>query len=449
MSNKRSFHDDDEGDCDDTVTGWADILYGKISSNQSPSPSHRTKKLSLVKETPLSLHQQHQAQHESTPTIVHQQSLLNDNPIEVVPLVPPTSRRRSSTPPIISSDRNRIPNNPLLMSLQQHQNQQQMHDDPYHQNESDYDDEPPPVFLNWRTDPNKTFSDWRIDVFVVSRKDTSTSTLSRSYRVHRNILVVESEYFQRLFESTEVSTSNATTVELIEEGAASFEDLLDYMYRPSESHLTTKNAVAMHHFGEYFGMKRLRYLSRQFWRKDMNANTIATYYKHAGIFFDDKVMHAVKRQCCSVPFLIEAGSSGLLLDVPDPQLWFFLLKHFNGTCSIPMSAFVTEYCERHPVDASTFIQMTNKLILPEIFFDVAQQLVELEKKILGSHVELTCLQLRCITAMAKEWKQIDVSSDSFSTFLSNQSPKFSTELFKQSMMAARNNSNVYDGAATL
>lgn len=446
MSNKRSFQDEDEGECDNTVTGWTDILYNSVSTSAtSPLPAaQRAKKPSVGKETPIRIQQQQSQPNDTTPTAVHQQSLLNDNPVALElsqPLISNTGRRYSAQNTVIS-DKNHLPNNPLI-SLQ-HRQQQQSSDESYHQNESDYDDEPPPVFLNWRTDHTKNFSDWRIDILVVSRTD-HTTTLQRSYHVHRNILVVESEHFQRLFENSpphypESSSSNISTIELVEEGAAAFEDLLDYMYRPSESHFTTNNAVAMHHFGEYFGMKRLRYVARQFWKKDMNANNIATYYRHAGIFLDDKVMHAVKRLCCSVPFLIEAGSSGLLLDVPDPQLWFFLLKHFNGTCSIPMSAFVTEYCDRHPVDAGLFMQMTTKALLPEIFFDVAQQLVELEKKILGNHVDLTCLQHRCIMALAKEWKRIDVSSDTFSSFLSNQSTKFSTELFKQSLIAARSNS---------
>lgn len=306
----------------------------------------------------------------------------------------------------------------------------------------DSDDEPPPVFLDWRTDPVKSFSDWRIDVIVKQNSDVEP-VLWGSYNVHKNVLVVESEYFQSLFELERTgspyseSKSSRSTIELVQQGAESFEALLDYMYRPGEPNLTTDNVVALHHFGEYFGMKRLRWLARQFWKNDVNANTVATYYKHAGIFLDDKIMQAVKRKCCSVPFLIEAGSSGLLLDVDDPQLWFFLLKHFNGTCSVPLSAFVSEYCDRHQVDAVVFVQMTAKSVLPEIFFDVAQQLVELEKKILGATVELTCLQTRCIAALAKDWKRIDVTSDSFSAFLADQSSKFSVELFKQSMLAAR------------
>ena len=311
--------------------------------------------------------------------------------------------------------------------------------------DSDYDsdNEPPPVFLDWRTDPVRSFSDWRIDV-IVKRSSDVEPVIWGTYNVHKNVLVVESEYFQNLFDldrnggSFSESKCSTSTIELVQQGAESFEALLDYIYRPGEPNLTTENAIALHHFGEYFGMKRLRWLARQFWKADLNSRTVATYYKHAGIFLDDKVMQAVKRKCCSVPFLIEAGSSGLLLDVNDPQLWFFLLKQFNGACSVPLSAFVCEYCDRHQVDAVVFVQMTAKSVLPEIFFDVAQQLVELEKKILGASVELTCLQIRCIAALSKDWKRIDVTSDSFSAFLADQSPKFSVELFKQSMLAARN-----------
>jgi hypothetical protein len=464
MSNKRTFQDDDD-DCDPLVQvgegidtddmNWSDLLYAH-SNHGSTDPTTTT--------TP--------PKYSTKPVTGSQESLFSDTPIRVLLPIGVEERRSSSSTgnttgishhPSSSHHRSgpppQLPNNPL-QHLQQQQHQQPTQPQPQqHRQESssdyDSDTEPPPVFLDWRSDHTKNFSDWRIDVVVVpnstnGRRDNNrsgggggTSILKGSYHVHRNILVVESEYFQRLFENDRTypeSENSASTIELVEEGAASFEALLDYMYRPGEPNLTSYNAVAMHHFGEYFGMKRLRWLARQFWKNDLNANTIATYYRHAGIFMDEKVMQAVKRKCCSVPFLIEAGSSGVLLDVPDPQLWFFLLKNFNGSYSIPMSAFVTEYCDRHNVDAVTFVQMTTKTLLPEIFFDVAQQLVVLEKKILGDHVDVTCLQNRCITALAKEWKRIDVTSDHFSSFLANQSSKFSAELFKQSMLAARSHS---------
>lgn len=464
MSNKRTFQDDDD-ECDALVQvgegidaddlNWSDLLYGHSSStNNDDNTDHQTP-----------------PKYSKKPATGSQDSLFSDTPIRfALPIV--EERRNSSNTTTVdnintnastndsSSNRSILPNNPLQHLHQQHHYQQQQNQpnappppqQHHRQDSNDYDSdtEPPPVFLDWRSDHTKNFSDWQIDVVVVSsttkNRDSnrgSDSILKGSYHVHRNILVVESEYFQRLFENERPyaeSKNSTSTIELVEEGAASFEALLDYMYRPGEPNLTSYNAVAMHHFGEYFGMKRLRWLARQFWKKDLNANTIATYYKHAGVFLDEKVMQAVKRKCCSVPFLIEAGSSGILLDVHDPQLWFFLLNNFNGAYSIPMSAFVTEYCDRHNVDAVTFVQMTTKNLLPEIFFDVAQQLVVLEKKVLGDHVDVTCLQHRCIAALAKEWKRIDVASDTFSSFLANQSPKFSAELFKQSMLAARSNS---------
>jgi hypothetical protein len=380
MSNKRSFHEEEDED----ELCWTDLI--SCSNNSTTSvPGNRKK--------------------------TNRQDLMNVAPDQHV-------RRGSNGDPITAIKHPK-----------------------HHHDEFDSDDEPPPAFLDWRTDPVKNFSDWRIDVIVTQTLDGG-SKLCGSYNVHKNVLVVESGYFQSLFDrndSYSESKNSTSTIELVEEGAASFEALLDYMYRPGEPNLTTDNAVAMHHFGEYFGMKRLRWLARQFWKNDLSTKTVATYYKHGGIFLDDKVMQGVKSKCCSVPFLIEAGSSGSLLDVNDPQLWFFLLKNFNGTCSVPLSAFVSEYCARHHVDAAIFVQMTAKSVLPEIFFDVAQQLVELEKKILGSSVELTCLQVRCITALASDWKRIDVTNDTFSGFLADQSPKFSAELFKQAMLAARIN----------
>jgi BTB/POZ domain len=433
MSNKRTFHNNEKLELGDDIDvgstddlNWADLLYGHNSSDETPSRNTNKRPATGSLDASFS---------------------FSDTPIRVLPMQQQQIYRTSPTGDAShrTTDVNPIQHlhqhHQQFQEQQQHQQQQQQYQNDRNQ-DYDSDTEPSPVFLDWRSERTKSFSDWQIDIVVVRSGSNRNGepTVRGSYHVHRNILVVESEYFQRLFSAGRpyVESENSTsTIELVEEGAASFEALLDYMYRPGEPNLTSNNAVAMHHFGEYFGMKRLRWLARHFWKKDMNTNTVATYYKHAGLFLDEKVMNEVKKRCCSIPFLIEAGANGLLLNIRDPQLWFFLLKNFNGMHSIPMSAFVTEYCERHHVDAVTFVQMTANSVLPEIFFDVAQQLVELERKILGDHVDVTCLQGRCISALAKEWKNIDVSSDTFTSFLANQSSKFSAELFKKSMLAAR------------
>lgn len=57
------------------------------------------------------------------------------------------------------------------------------------------ENEPPP-FLTWRSAPEKTFSDWKIE--IVSRSGDGETKVKGTYHVHRSVLVLESKYFQNL-----------------------------------------------------------------------------------------------------------------------------------------------------------------------------------------------------------------------------------------------------------
>ena len=81
---------------------------------------------------------------------------------------------------------------------------------------------PSPAFLDWRTAPEKTFSDWKIE--IVSRNGDGETTVKGTYHVHKCVLVVESTYFQNLlfqndgngsFTESKTATSR---IELVEEG---------------------------------------------------------------------------------------------------------------------------------------------------------------------------------------------------------------------------------------
>ena len=78
--------------------------------------------------------------------------------------------------------------------------------------------------------------------------------------MHKGTLAVACSYFAKLFRNSyaecETSTSKIT---LVKEAADAFPAFLDYVYylRTDVEILTTDNATALYHIGQYFGLQSL------------------------------------------------------------------------------------------------------------------------------------------------------------------------------------------------
>lgn len=304
-----------------------------------------------------------------------------------------------------------------------------------------------PARLDWRTDPDKSLSDWTIEVVSVASSNDET-TQSSHYHVHKSMLILESEYFQSFFgqyphatTSDEYSPS-ATRLELHEKAARFFPELLDYMYG-KDLKLTSESATVFHFFGHYFGMRRLRWEAKQFWQTDMTHSTVATYYQDAIVFGDPKVMSAVQHACCKDAILLRFKPDSPILQVPDARLWLYLVEHTAPRHSEHLSRLVASFCSEHKVDAETFAQLTAPEHMPVIAFSVTLILLDLERSIIGGSNEddmaaqLSSLQHRCIKALEYRWSEMEVVKKEFSDFLSQQSPVFLAELFKRTLAAAQ------------
>jgi len=306
-----------------------------------------------------------------------------------------------------------------------------------------------PARLDWRTDPDKSLSDWTIEVaaVVTSNDETTTQPQSNHYHVHKTMLVLESEYFQSFFGEYPHATTvdeyspSATRLELHEKAARFFPDLLDYMYG-RELKLTSDNATVFHFFGHYFGMRRLRWEAKQFWQSDMTHKTVATYYQDAIVFGDPKVLHAVKEACRHDDILLRFKPDSPILQVPDPQLWLYLVEHAKPRHSEHLSRLVASYCSEHSnIEPETFAQLTAPTHMPSIAFSVTLILLDLERDIFGvaneDDEQLSSLQDRCIAALEQRWSEMEVTKDEFSHFLAQQSPAFLVELFKRTLTVAQ------------
>jgi hypothetical protein len=175
----------------------------------------------------------------------------------------------------------------------------------------DSDLEPPPEDqqsrLKWRGDPAETHSDWTIE--IVSKQQGKADetqeeeeTVVDTYHVHKFVLAYgarRSEYFVNLFSSRgkcfAESKSSTSRIELEPLAAKAFPKVLDYIYATHREKLDidTETATALHFLGSYFGLRALRWETKQFWKGDITCKTAATYYSHARIFHDDKIKERV------------------------------------------------------------------------------------------------------------------------------------------------------------
>jgi hypothetical protein len=303
----------------------------------------------------------------------------------------------------------------------------------------DSDTEPsPPVRMDWRTDPDKSLSDWTIEVVASISADDETKQ-STTYHVHKNILILESEYFQWFFRDSLRATKTdgtipcATRLELHEKAARFFPQLLDFLYG-KQANFSSENATVFHYFGRYFGIRRLRWEAKQFWQKDMNQDTVAIYYKDAITFADAKVMATLEQTCCNESIIMGFKRRSKIFQVPDARLWLHLVKNVGPRHSEQLSRLVAWYLDEHGIDAPTFLELTSVDNLPKIDFWVSFFLMELEQKLFVLPADkLTTLQSRCLETLQHHWRDVKTADPAISTFLMQQPAIFLTELYKRTL----------------
>jgi hypothetical protein len=316
--------------------------------------------------------------------------------------------------------------------------------------EYDSDEEPqketPKEWQNWRLDPVETLSDWTIEITTIINNEEKEQI--DTYHVHKYALAVgprNSLYFERLFGlgvcKFSEGQSSQSSINLHELAAEAFPVMLDFMYAPTgQLEATTENATALHYLGQYFEIRRLRWDAKQFWKKNLGLDTVAIYSEHARIFQDEKILNAVASVCAKKIMKIDA--SHRILACSDFRLWYDIL-HNNGMLpndefSRHLSTLIASFMEQNDVDADTFEQLTSADVLPEINFDAAQKLMELENKITHtSSDKMSGLEERCISALSQRWEGIRVEEEETLHFLRRQKPALLVKLLQETLLNAK------------
>lgn len=301
--------------------------------------------------------------------------------------------------------------------------------------------------LGWRLSQEESHSDWTIEiVYKTTDRAGNISNVTDTYHVHKYFLVVgprKSEYFVRLFHDGgrfSESETQTSRIEFNEIAAKVFPLLLDFLYSPeAELQLTSENATALHSMAKYFDIRHLRRETNQFWQKDMTSATCGTYYEHARILQDEKILKAASATCAKN--IMEITNSSRLVHVPDPEFWLDLLQQTTITSNLSrhVSTLIAKFCQQNEVDAATFKKLTDDKYLPEIDADAALPLMDAESEIafIPNASRLSILQKRCVDAIARDWKSLNLQQASTAALLRKQSPLVIGEILTRSLSAAK------------
>lgn len=312
----------------------------------------------------------------------------------------------------------------------------------------------------WRGNPEDTYSDWTIEVVfegpvaipqeevaapapapevAISDVDTTMAeapaevpaaapapppvieiqTQTNTYHVHRYFLgfgTRRSEYFARLFKESK-SKSKKTKFELEHLAAKAFPDLLDFLYDPAMPLVIgTETATALHHLGVKFEMKHLQHYSKEFCQKDLSLDTLETYYEHAKKFEDQAILDLL------VEFIGKnigaiSSDSHFVKHHTDAPLWKKAIDHVtfhpvNMATDLHLSKLITEFgvANKDSLDPETFEGLTNKI--RKVDPAVALALCDLDDHLYGvQEGGLSSIQQRCSTALAENWKDLDVLNE--------------------------------------
>jgi len=280
-------------------------------------------------------------------------------------------------------------------------------------------------------------------------KDASSFYFEETvYHLHKHILAVgprRSNYFRDLFavhnSSRSVCSQDAAivTFEMDEIAAQAMPILLDYLYDPEGSiAITTENATSLHWLGHFFEIRRLRWISKRFLHKDLNTKTCGTYYEHARILKDEKLLKTVSKYC--IKHIESIDCTSRLMHVPEPDLWIRILRQNTITSEFSrhMSQLIAEFCKHNHVDADSFSQLTCETYLPVIHGEAALTLIEVESTIVQPvPSSLTSLQERCIRALVRQWETAELTTDRSMSVLQQQSPLVLTSLLTQAIKIVR------------
>ncbi|CAB9531440.1 nervous system development [Seminavis robusta] len=307
--------------------------------------------------------------------------------------------------------------------------------------------------LKWRGDPDKTYSDWKIEIVSNEEEEAGSSQKVDTYHVHKVTLACgtrKSEYFDRLFQNGDKFQEGVQSISCIELhalAAKAFPDMLDYVYDPRRTlDISIGTAVSLYHLGEYFEIHPLQCDALEFIKK-VDPAICHIMVQHAMIFHNDTIIEAVgellSEEICEIKPYYKIVS-----DVFFPPLWLHMSKsmdkryervrkclrsYYFQILSSLIAIFVK--CHKNALDTATFEELTSEKNMPFFHADSSLLFLEVEEFIRKKEgkevvVEGTVLGKRCARAIAAGDYHSDCTSEKESLWkILNAHPDMLKEVF--------------------
>jgi hypothetical protein len=290
------------------------------------------------------------------------------------------------------------------------------------------------------------YSDWQIDVRFVhgnssdddyninSSSNTSSSDDDNhgdeevvSYRVHRYIMGLQSQYFNIVFRHDHAFSESHERRSAIEFPAHTgitrqhFEDFLDFLYDTRTNkklELDSDKGLAMLYLADYFGLEKIREQALEFLRSQLTSRTcseawLAKLYLLAEFLSIEELQDAIARIRSSFSMLyFPSYEWWSRLQRPELQREFLCRmcterQKANDTTN-PWSSIIAGAISAAPdsVDRDLFVKLTNKETMPVIeTLHTSVILLQHECRLRlddWESNELTCLQQRCTSVIHRE-----------------------------------------------
>lgn len=162
----------------------------------------------------------------------------------------------------------------------------------------DTDGSAPEEELSWRSDPDKSHSDWTVIVCLESSNLPGTS-----YPVHKCKLAFgprRSNYFAAIFKtSLAEGAKRESELKLQESAADAFPTVLDWLYFGKYGTLSPISATALMHLAEYLRIKSLFEKVASYVKSDLNPSTAPVYVREANKYGLNKLMVAAITVCAT------------------------------------------------------------------------------------------------------------------------------------------------------
>ncbi|CAB9504891.1 nervous system development [Seminavis robusta] len=284
-------------------------------------------------------------------------------------------------------------------------------------------------------------------------------TRTDTYNVHRYFLGFgsrRSEYFGRIFQEAKSGTKSKLELEPL--AAKAFPDVLDFLYDPrSPLQIETETAVALHHLGIKLEMTHLQHYAKEFCQSDLSLSNIETYYAQAKLFDDSAVMDLVVQFVGKNVTEISA-TSNFVRRQTNAALWKQALEHVlvassNFATDLHLSKLISEFgaANKDTLTAAMFVDLTDESKIRKVDPDAALALCQLDDDLHArsaagsdSSKELSSLQQRCATALAKTWKELDASD----AMVQGRSASFLVHLLGKCLQEAKTENEKLVGPGT-